>query len=91
MWILPCYLLLSVTVSGLKLQRSSEDIPEVHLNLLHLLDPSGFSVTWDPIKTRNESNTILGIKVKAWKTPCVVKTVYKVSDRLTKIVKLEPQ
>ncbi|XP_034829633.1 uncharacterized protein [Maniola hyperantus] len=91
MSILPYFLLFVVTVQGLPLQNT-EDIPEINIYRLHTFDPAGFSITWHPVKTKNYSNPIIGIKVKVWKTPCVMSTVYSVNDGiLTSTSKYDPQ
>ncbi|XP_045765305.1 uncharacterized protein LOC123867350 isoform X2 [Maniola jurtina] len=91
MSLLPYFLLCVISVQGLPLQNT-EDIPEINIYRLHTFDPAGFSITWEPIKTRNESNPIIGIKVKVWKTPCVMSTVYKITDgNLSRTSKYDPQ
>ncbi|XP_023945197.2 uncharacterized protein LOC112050990 [Bicyclus anynana] len=79
MLILPSILLLTAAVPGLMLPTPSDDIPVPHLKVLTTLN-TGFTIEWDPIDTTNVKDPIIGIKVKTWKTPCIIKKRYHLSD-----------
>ncbi|XP_023945189.2 uncharacterized protein LOC112050985 [Bicyclus anynana] len=85
MWILSCILILVVPEPGLSLPTPADDIPVPHLRLLRTFD-YGFTILWDPIDTTNVKDPIIGIKVITWKTPCVIKTYYRLSNNGSSLV-----
>ncbi|XP_039750165.1 uncharacterized protein LOC120626615 [Pararge aegeria] len=83
-------LLIAVMIQGLLGGSTAEGIPEITVGHFRILDPSGFRIRWFPIEVKNDTDPIIGIKIKVWRTPCEIRTYKHHKDnKIFEVVKSE--
>ncbi|CAH0407169.1 unnamed protein product [Chilo suppressalis] len=80
-----CVLLL-VAVAKASVLKTAEDIPAPHLLRLVSLDPPGFKIEWNPVKSKDEADPVIGYKVKIWEQQSVKTYNYETVDGIPTLV-----
>ncbi|CAG9795415.1 unnamed protein product [Diatraea saccharalis] len=80
------YVLLLVAAATSSILKAPEDIPAPRLLRLEALDPPGFRVEWNPVKSKDESDPVIGYKVKVWEQQSIKVYNYEVIDGVNMLV-----